>query len=334
MLLQTKITTWLTLVLIALIIGGCTRGSQPLSPSTPGDLTISAHVHSSLSSEQWTMEVIAVRGRHSFEERIPVSSSEFEETLSIPVGTWDITLLLLDGDDVPHFQDTIEDVTVFPDQPTTVVMNLRPANGNVLLHIVLDAFPGSSRVLRARVYFGDDMYELIRDSEEDELAGEFSLPPGSYDYRVELFTDSFRATDCIHPGIWENLTILPSIDQDLVWHPHTTLLTINAEILFVPESPMNLTGTRVSESETLLEWDSVTEGDAHIGGYQVLFQLDPFTRFEVVSEDLLTERRFIHQFDQTTLESARYTVVAISENDVLGYRSNIITAPILDATGQ
>src|SRR5690606_5033245 len=111
--------------------------------------------------------------------------------------TWQLTIVLLDALGEAQFQSEPQDVEVYPNNPTAIEVILRPGDGRVDLTIKLDDSPLLKHVRRARVYFNDHRTELIWDDPGEPINHVFTLAPGTYDLLIELYTESFRASDLL-----------------------------------------------------------------------------------------------------------------------------------------
>ncbi|NLM25865.1 MAG: fibronectin type III domain-containing protein [Firmicutes bacterium] len=312
----------LILVLISLLLVGCSLHSPTITPKKTGQVVIQSTNLPLDINNQWTAYIILTRGKHQLEQVVPVASNSFTTTLSVPAGTWDISLQLLDEQGVINYQDTVKSVTIHPNQNHTLNFQLRPANGELRLMIDLSSYPNAQEILRVRVHFNDQVKELTRSDASEPFIGEYSLAPGSYDFKVELFTESFRVGDKVDPGIWQTIHIEPSSQQTITWQPLLKQLTITANILTIPEAPTNFYATKHQET-VLLEWnpspsDNVTE-------YNIYMKKSPFDPFELLATVPGDTTEYTHELTAETElpKSITYCIQSLSTG-INGYRSDEI----------
>ena len=310
------------LCVFTLLFSGCVSSvNQIVKPSTQGELIITTSAESLPDEEIVRAEIIFSRGKHTFIEDMNVEGINLTANLLVPVGTWDIQIILFDQEGNPIFQDQKEDVTIFPDRATDLKMNLRPANGRVNLVIDLEGHVYQNQIFRVRVHFNDKVYELKRDDIFEPLTSEFSLVPGSYDFKVELFTSSFRATDRVDPGVWKTIDVKPTEELTYVWTPQQEFLKIIADIHLVPEPPINLSAWYdPKNAQVVLQWSpSSTE---HIIGYLIYVQEDPFSRSVRLNEEPWQQLTFTHDVSELDALQLTYSVAAVSPIGIVGYRKN------------
>lgn len=292
--------------------------SSPITPEDLGTITISTTSIPKIESN-WTAHIIFSRGKHELSQTIEVVGTDFSTEIKIPVGTWNISMFLVDDYDIVNYQDSLKDITIYPDKPVFIDFQLSPAEG--LIHVIIDLedFPQSDQVLRARVHFNDEVEEITRDSPLEPLQAEYRILPGSYDFKVELFTESFRAGDKIDPGIWQTIHIEPLSEQTLVWSPFMQDLYISVDIYLVPPAPTNLTAL-YSENKVFLTWDVISYES--LSGHNIYWQVSPFDPFELIAQLDPNTTEFTHDLtDQEELPSIlNYTVASFSPK-VTGYRT-------------
>ncbi len=271
------------------------------------------------SVNNWVAHIIFTRGKHELSQSIEVDSTDFSSEITIPVGTWDISMYLMDDNDVVVFQDKLKNVTIFPDKPSEINFELSPASGLVQVVIDLDAFPQGEKVLRARVHFNDEVKEITISSGQDPLEAIYEIPPGSYDFKVELFTESFRAGDKIDPGIWETIHVQPLSEQTITWSPYMQDLYITVDIFLVPAAPTDLAAI-YKENQVLLTWKQ--DFSQSLAGYNIYWQISPFEPFQLIGQVDEGVMEFVH--DLKGLEdiptTIYYTIAGFSPK-IVGYRA-------------
>ena len=311
---------WLILLSLITLLGGCSaslngEGNQP-SPKETGTvlLTASGWAEGTPMSAQLVFE----RGRHSFTKNVTVMESTADLGIEVPVGTWDIAMMVFDEADNPLYQDSAEAVTVLPDHELHLSFQLRPADGLVSLSVELNGYPNADEILRARVHFNDAFEEITVEPGEN-LAAEYEVPPGSYNFKVELFTGSFRSTDQIDPGIWTLLDVYSQQTAEVTWRPAQQEIHIDADIFLIPEAP---------HLEASLQEDSVDLAWTHTSNsttesFVLLWRTNPFEPFDELAEVPAADREYQHSLDDLADDAAfvEYTICAVS-HVVQGYRSS------------
>lgn len=301
-------------VLLLLLHTACSL--QPILPETTSPVRIKA-THN-LNQSGWEAHLLLTRGRHTLEQRTPITLGDIEFDMRVPVGTWEVALTVYDELGTPRFQDKVSNVTIFPAERVNVEMRLLPADGKLILTLDLTGFPNPNVVLRSRIHLNDKVYEITRESASEALVFERSFTPGSYDMKVELFTESFRATDRIHAGLYQSITIMPSQEVAMRWNPEMETLDITAIVSILPEAPKNLSGS-LSNGVVTLNWEA--SPTANIKGYIVYGQMDPFSKFVALNEEPLLALEFTHTVPETAALVIAYVVSAVSHNDMVGYRT-------------
>jgi len=307
--------------MLTLLLSGC----SVVTTSQKGTITLSALNIPIDATNQWYAEIICIRGKNQLTQCLEVTENYFAVDLQIPVGLWDISMKLLDEQGNICYQDFKKDVRVYPDKPTIIDFQLKPANGTIKILIDLSTYPYADSVMRARVYFNDKYKELMRESPQVPLAGEFELAPGSYDFNVRLYTTSFRLTDLIDEGIWQTIDVLPLENQTLIWQPFMQNLIITAEIFVVPQAPDNITA-KYNGEQVILTWSEPPADD--ILGYALYWQISPFEPFELIDVVERGITQYTHDLsDWDHLPVGAYYTIASYSPAMTGYRSTPIYVP-------
>lgn len=312
---------------LSLLLVGCSLIDSPISSDDETPVNIQASLTNLSVEEQYQAQVIFTRGRHTFQEIVPIVNNDINLSIMVPVGTWDIQMIILDEEEIPRFQDSLSGITVFPDNPTFVEMHLIPADGILSITIELANYPQQDQVERARIHFNDTHEEVIFAELEEPWQVQYPLAPGSYDFKIELFTESFRATDKIYPGVWHSLSIEPEIEKQIFWEPITENLEIVAEIGLVPACPTNLQ-VEIDQPQVYLTWDAPASDD--LLGYLVYWQPDPYERFELLTPVPIQTLNYTHSIDDETIRQVKYTTAAVSTAGQVGYRSEVLTIQLSD----
>src|SRR5690554_2522762 len=177
---RTQVTSVLVIVcLCAALLTGCSLPhGDGTSAHTTGPLAILGTLESEPATPISEAHIVLSRGKHLIEEIAPVSGTDFTAELQVPIGTWQLTIVLLDALGEAQFQSEPQDVEVYPNNPTAIEVILRPGDGRVDLTIKLDDSPLLKHVRRARVYFNDHRTELIWDDPGEPINHVFTLAPG------------------------------------------------------------------------------------------------------------------------------------------------------------
>lgn len=305
------------ILLFVLLVSGCTTGLNGVPYSEAGEVLIQAAV-ADLPVDAAYAEITFTQGRHDLTHQISVTGHTLSGSITVPVGVWDIVMVLYDANGAAQFQDQVGAVMVQPGQQAAVKFNLRPADALVQVYIDLSLFPSAHEVYRARVYFGDRLEELTRETLEEPLGGVVSLPPGSYDFSVQLYTGSFRISDRIFTGTWHILDVNPAEELTVHWEPAMESLSITAHIHQLPQAPQLLQVT-AHGAETHLEW--LPSPDA-VQGYRIYWQPSLWEPFMVVNDTVWLDTHFVHAEEPQGL----YAVAAVSPIGIDGYRTEP-TAP-------
>ncbi len=309
--------TIVLLMCCCLTMAGCGGTSGTGVPyADTGTVHLQAQLDGAKSMEQiHTGMIIFNRGRHSLEKTVSVQGQEITASFSVPVGTWSVEMTLYDENGHSLYQDKKEDVAIRSDQPVTLELALRPADGTIALFIDLSQYPLAHEVLRARVYFDERLEEITRESLEEPLADTYQVPPGSYSFAVQLYTDSFRISDQIHAGAWHLLDVEAASETTLQWSPALESLTISAAVHELPPAPQQLTAIGDGQESIELTWAAV---DGPIQGYRVFWQPDVQEPFEQLTEEPIAGLSFVHG---DSVVGGRYTVAAVSSIGIEGYRA-------------
>lgn len=287
-----------------------------------GTISIMGSLQTPSAVELVEARLIVTRGKHTFEETVPIHNDQFAATLNIPIGTWDLTVLLIDEEGIVRFQNSNQSIEVQPHKPSTIELSMGPADCLVTIEIQLENYAFKKVTNRARVFFDDTMYELIREDFTEPLVGEFKISPGSYDFKVELYTESFRIGDRIAPGIWELLEIPIAQELHLTWNPLTEIIKVTGTVHIPASAPTNVT-VQQTLSRITISWEPPQ--DPYVTGYFVFVQTNPLERFKLINPTPVTEPTLTHFIEELELEASisevRYTVAAVSSNGNVGFRS-------------
>lgn len=263
--------------------------------------------------------IVLSKGKHVVEQTIPLVNNEFGSTIILPIGKWELTVLLIDADGVVKYQNTPQVVQVSLDKENLIELVLRPADSQVTIKINLDEYIFQTQALRARLHFNDVVYEVKKETPEELLETVLQLPPGSYEFKVELYSESFRAGDRLSDGIWELVHIPANQSLSLTWTPATETTTITGRIESLLPPPL---GLRIEEMDQslYLTWDPIL--DPELLGYFLYMQTDPLERFQLVHPLPLQETEFLLILGtHLDAEQILFTVAGLSKGGLGGYYS-------------
>ena len=101
------------------------------------------------------------RGKHLLETTVPVYLNQFEGTLQVPVGQWELTVMLVDADGIVRFQSKPQSTQVSYGTGTTVELysSLQTAQSTLSL---ISRTMSLQQALRARIHLDDMVHEVIR----------------------------------------------------------------------------------------------------------------------------------------------------------------------------
>lgn len=308
--------------LVLTLLSGCVSPAGDGFPATTeGQVAVTATIAGVEHQDVTDARIILSRGKHVFQWDVPVDGLDISAELQVPIGIWDLTILLLDSEGTVQYQSAPQPVEVLPNGAQLVEVVLRPGDGFVNLWIELGDSPFWQNVSRARVYFNDERTELIWEGEEGPINHTFSLPPGTYDLLIELYTESFHAVNRIAPGLWQAIEVKPTEELVIRWQPAEQTLVVNAVIHLIPEAPQNVTA-HCADGLVRLSWDP--HPNPFVTGYFVYVQTDPLERPYLLTPEPITGHEYVHDLAELGALSAAYasySVSAAGHTGPAGYRS-------------
>lgn len=313
---QSRRLVWLALLGSVLHLTACLPWGLPIQQSP---LTIQGVLSKSTTEEIVEAHCIISRGKHVYQEIVPLLDGTFEATILIPLGQWELTVLLVDSAGKVHYQSAAQSIHINPGQPTICEIILGSANSRVQIEIDLDNYIFRNQARRARINFNDTIYELIREEANDPFSTEIEVAPGSYEFKIELYSESFRIGDRLGPGFWQLIDVLPEEELTITFRPATEELHIVCWIELLLPAPTNLE-LQVVQGQAHLSWDALPQT---IRGYFVFAQTDPLERFELLTPVPVPEPHFYHDLEGALPSRIGYTVAAVSEKGLVGYYSSL-----------
>lgn len=263
--------------------------------------------------------ILVTRGKHVLERAVPVQQNEFQGTLQIPVGKWEITVLLVDEEGIVRFQSKPQEVEISPGSSTILELVLQPAASTVYVTIDLSDYVFKHQALRARIHFNDTIYEVIRPDSSVPLEAVLEISPGSYEFKIELYTESFHVGSRLGQGSWQVVHVSENEDLFITWKPETEGLHISGRV----ETPLPAPGAVAltgAEAAVHISWEAVDHWN--VQGYFLLAQLSPLDRFQLLTPSPIPETSFVHSLGQgENPDEITYVVAAVSSSGRVGYYS-------------
>lgn len=292
------------------------------TPSSPLTAKMPVMVMGTLSAtgmpEVVEAHIVISRGKHVVEETVPVIHNEFTATLQVPVGEWEVSVLLLDAQGIALFQSKPQQTQITMGQSQLLELILRPADTTVHITIDVENYIFKHEALRARVHFDDEVYEIVRPDSLTPLETTIELSPGSYEFKIELYTESFRIGDRLGPGVWEVIHLAENEEFFISWSPVTEALKVSGSVERLLPYPENLSVTGQSEG-VLITWDPVDHWE--VVGYFLFAQSSVLERFELLSSTPIEEASYLHTLDVDHPPEINYVVAAVSTSGLVGYYS-------------
>jgi len=317
-----KVPHWFATVLLLLLLCGCGPRAH-----INGTVAVTAMNIPLSDSPNWNAVITCTRGKHQITQSLSLCDTNLETEVIIPVGTWNISLQLTDEAGNVVYQDQVTGVAIYPHTPTVIDFQLRPVHGTVKVIVDLEGHPHADQIMRARVHFNNQYKEIIRSSVDEFIEGEYEIAAGSYDFNVELYTESFRVSDKIDLGMWATIDVEPLSEQTVIWRPHLELLTIAAQIYLLPDTPKHVSG-QFWQQQTVLTWDPSPAVD--LEGYHIYWQPSPWQRYSLIATVDRNTTTYTHDLSELEeLPSQAYYAVAPFSAALEGYRSPPILIPFL-----
>ncbi|HPT82448.1 MAG TPA: fibronectin type III domain-containing protein [Limnochordia bacterium] len=316
---MTRITSRVALLLVLGAAAALSSACQPATlPGPDSPLTVLGSLDAA-PGEVVEARIVLQRGKHVVETIVPVHRNEFQGTIQVPVGEWELTVYLLDGEGKVHFQSKPQTTQITYGSGTMVELVLRPAASTVHITIDLDNYIFQDLAQRARIYFNDQLYEVVRPTGQAPFTAVLEISPGSYEFKIELYTETFHIGNRLAPGIWRVIHIGEREEVFLNWAPETEELHIAGRVETLLPAP---TGVVISGDgdQVQISWDPVDQWN--VQGYVVLAQSNPLERFELLTPAPTASTTYVHLLDPEKPSSAiKYVVAAVSNRGLVGYYS-------------
>lgn len=278
---------WRTLVVtvaLAIVAAGCSSPFPQLKPAATGQMAVMALVPETLVAQAAAheVEVSLTQDRHQIHERRPLNGETFSLTLdNVYVGRWQVNVAIRDAEG-----DTIYagsgSVWVSENETTTVQVPLTPQPGALKLTIDIGGLPLEQEAFKARLHLSPgDTHNLDRVEGTALFEANVAVQPGSYDFKVDFYTDSFHAHKIIYSGYWMPLSVTPGKTVTLYWRPGTGAVVIDAGPDGPPPAPAALSA-QWTDDGVLLEWPGVPADN--ITAYRVYRRVGLLARYELVAE--------------------------------------------------
>lgn len=307
-----------TLLLVSLLAAAALTAACLPTAFTEPSLTVVGALETG-GEQVAEARILVTRGKHVLERAVPVQQNEFQGTLQIPVGKWEITVLLMDEEGIVRFQSKPQEVEISPGSSTVLELVLQPAASTVHVTIDLTDYVFKHEALRARIHFNDSIYEVIRPDSSVPLEAVLEISPGSYEFKIELYTDSFHVGNRLGQGSWQVIHVGENEDLVITWKPETEGLHISGRVETPLPAPGAVTVTGL-EAGVQIGWEEVKHWN--VQGYFLLAQLSPLERFQLLTPSPIPDTTFVHSLEQGQSPSEiAYVVAAVSRSGRVGYYS-------------
>ncbi|HEY8418044.1 MAG TPA: hypothetical protein VIK93_08430 [Limnochordales bacterium] len=268
---------------VAILVAGCSAPFPELKPAATGQMAITASVPAAAAlAAGHEVEVSLTQDKHQVQARRPVNGETFSITLdNLYIGRWEVKVIVWDpeGDAVYAGSGS---VWIREGQTTTVQVPLMPKEGTLDLTIDIAGLPLEQESYKARLHVSPgETYNLDRIEGTAQFKANVRLAPGSYDFKVDFYTDSFHSYKLIYTGYWMPFAVAPGKTVTLYWRPGTGAVEVEAAPAGPPPAPAALSATWL-DGAVLLEWSAVTDGS--VTAYRVYRRVGYLARYELVME--------------------------------------------------
>ncbi|GEM_PF-644526 len=306
------------LAALAILTAGCGSPFPALAPPATGSLTITARLPvstaaghgeaaSAPSSEfgaakasvakaaavapmgqmatlaaAYELEVTLTQDKLQVQERRAVSGDTVSLTIdNLYVGRWQLELVVRDGAGQGLYSGS-GSVWVSEGATSTVTVPLSPYPGTLDLTVDIGGLSLEQESYKARLVVSPgESYNMDRIEGTALFQTRVNLAPGSYDFKIDFYTDSFHTYKLIYAGYWMPLAIEPGKTVAVYWRPATGAVVVETEPAEPPPAPSAVTADWEGDA-IVLAWDAVTQGD--VVAYRVYRRVGPLARYELLAE--------------------------------------------------
>ncbi|HLT59342.1 MAG: hypothetical protein LOD91_03695 [Limnochordales bacterium] len=268
---------------VAMLAGGCGSPFPRLETPATGRMAVTASLPAAAAlSPLQEFEVSLTQGRHVVQKRGPVEGETFAVTLdNLYIGQWEVAVSVWDAEGDAIYTGS-GSVWISENETTTVHVPLVPRPGELALTIDISGLPLEEQSYKARLHVSPGgVHNLDRVPGTALFEARVSLEPGSYDFKVDFYSDTFHAHKLLHTGYWMPVSIRPGKTAALYWKPGTGAVEIEAEPAGPPPAPAQLVAAW-QEGAVVVEWTPVPA--AGIVAYRVYRRLGPLDRYELLTE--------------------------------------------------
>jgi hypothetical protein len=313
------------LLLLLLILGttGCSllpKATKQVVGEQSGELTIVADLSSMRASELYSSTAtltLSKDGRNKTEELSIVDSQISTSISELLPGVWTIMLSIAESDGVVTYQAE-SDVSVLPGAAANVNLILRPLPGTIEVYVDPTFHPELMSAQRGRLYTNPGGYATMVVDDNGMLVGTKTVAPSTYDFSIELFTDSFYARDRIYTSPWTSVEVFPGRKSTVIWNPETGTCTISGILDAQPAPPTNLTLEKVPQG-LAISWDHAPDPEHDIVGYHIWMRENLFDEFELIYEADAVRNSYIYPASE--LKAGTHVQVALTTVDAAGQAS-------------
>lgn len=285
MLLRTSGRAWklVAAAVVTFLATGCRAPFPALKPAATGQMAITTSVPAAVAlAAGHEVEVSLTQGKHQVQARRPLHGETFSITMdNLYIGRWDVNLIVWDPEGDAIYTGS-GSVWVNEGQTTTVQVPLLPKEGTLELTIDIAGLPLEQQSYKARLHVSPgETYNLDRIAGTAQFRARVLLAPGSYDFRVDFYTDSFHSYKLIYDGYWMPFSVLPGKTVALYWRPGTGAVEVEAGIAGPPPAPAALSAMWL-DGAVVLEWSAVA--DDSVTTYRAYRRVGPLGRYELLVE--------------------------------------------------
>lgn len=321
------------ILLLTLTLTGCSllpvpRNAQTVDPANAGRLVVSAKLNGINANELTgsTATLIMSKDGRDRKQVLPIVDSAIAANIpDVLPGVWEITLSIADDKGVVTYQaESVASVT--PGGTAALELVIRPLPGRLAVTVNPAAHPELANADRGRLYVNPGGYSSMYIDTNKLISGEKELAPGTYDFSIALFANSFYASDKLYESPYTTVTITPGRTTSVIWNPVTGVCTIGGRIDTPPAAPRNVELLKVAQG-LAIAWQTVPTPENDIAMYRIYLRQNLLDKFKLVHEVNAVKNSYIYPdgeldkgspvevavtaVDQSGQESERSAVVAL-----------------------
>jgi hypothetical protein len=307
------------LLLLAIILGatGCSllpKATKHVVGEQSGEVTIVADLSSMRASELLSSTAtltLSKDGRSKTEELSIIDSQISTNVSGLLPGVWTVMLSIAESDGVVTYQAET-DISVLPGGAANVDLILRPLPGVIEVYVDPTFHPELIMAQRGRLYTNPGGYSTMVVDDNGMLVGTKTVSPSTYDFSIELFTDSFYARDRIYTSPWTSVEVHPGRTTTVVWNPDTGTCAISGTVDAQPAPPGNLTLDK-SPQGLVITWDPPADPEDDIVGYHIWMRENLMDEFDLIYKADVTRNSYTYPASE--LKAGTQVQVALTTVD-------------------